>query len=72
MAIKRTSAKKTPPKCRPKAELKKVLAKAQAEVAKLLKNQRAGTLAQVELKARLKEIKAHLKVLEPFDWYTRH
>jgi chromosome segregation ATPase len=72
MATKRTSARKTSPKSKPRAELKKLLAKAQAEVANLLKKQRAGTLAQVELKARLEEIKGQLEAMEPFDWHTRH
>jgi hypothetical protein len=71
MATKRTSARKTS-QCKPRAELKKLLAKSQAKVANLLKNQRAGTLAQVELKAQLDEIKGHLKAMDPFDWYTRH
>jgi hypothetical protein len=71
MATKRTSARKTSSKYKPRAELEKLLAKAQAEVAILQKNQRAGTLAQVELKARLEEIKGHLKALEPFDCFSR-
>lgn len=72
MATKRRAAKKTPAKYKTKTELKKILAKAQAEIAILLKTQRAGTLAQVELKARLEEIKGHLKAMDPFDWYHRH
>jgi hypothetical protein len=67
MASKRTTAKKTSGKYKTGTELKKLLAKAQAEVANLLKNQRAGTLAQVELKAGLQEIKKHLKLMEPHD-----
>jgi hypothetical protein len=68
MATKRTRARKTSRKRRlTRAKQKRVLAKAQAEVAKLLRKQRAGTLAQVELKTRLVEIKGHLRVLEPFD-----
>jgi hypothetical protein len=73
MATKRTSAKKTSRKRKPtRTDLKKLLAKAQAKVANLLINQRAGTLAQVELKAQLEEIKGHLKKMEPFDRYHRH
>jgi hypothetical protein len=71
MATKRTSARKTSRKGKSRTELEKLLAKAQAEVANLLKKQRAGTLTQVELKARLEEIKGHLTVMEPFDWRPR-
>ena len=67
MATKKTGARKTSRAGKPRKELEKILAKAQAEVAILLKRQRAGTLAQVELRARLEEIKGYLKVLEPFD-----
>ena len=72
MAKKRAGAKKKPVRCKTTAEIKKILAKAQAKVANLQKNQRAGTLAQVELKARLEEIKGQLKAMEPFDWRHRH
>jgi hypothetical protein len=67
MASKRTTAKKTSGKYKTVTEVKELLAKARAEIANLLKNQRAGTLAQVELKARLQEIKKHLKLMEPHD-----
>jgi hypothetical protein len=72
MASKRKNARKTRGGCKTRPELKKLLAKARAEVASLLKDQRAGTLAQVDLKAGLTEIKEHLAEIEPWDVYTRH
>ena len=72
MASKRTTAKKTPGKFKTRAELKKLLAKAQAEIAKLLRDQKAGILPQKELKAGLNETKKYLKAMEPFDRYHRH
>jgi hypothetical protein len=70
MASKKTTAGNRPGKCKTRTELKKLLTKAQAQVANL--HQRAGTLAQKDLKARLKEVKGHLRAMEPFDWYTKH
>jgi len=73
MAPKKTTARKTSGKrYLTRTELEKLLAKAQAEVTSLLDEVRDGTLAQVELKAGLKEIKQYLKAMEPFDWYHRH
>jgi hypothetical protein len=72
MAKKRAGAKKKPVRCKTTAEIKKILAKAQAKVANLQKNQRAGTLAQVELEARLEEITGHLNDMDPWDVYTSH
>jgi len=44
-----------------------MLKKARAEVAHLLKGQRAGTLTQVDLEAGLEETDKHLELMEPFD-----
>jgi hypothetical protein len=69
MASKRTSARKTSRKGRKltKKKLKGLLAKAQAEVASLLKDVRGGILTQVELRAGLKEVEEYLHAMEPFD-----
>lgn len=69
MATKRATPRKTSGKGKTRSQYKKLLAKARAEIEGLLANQKAGTLAQVEMKARLEEIKGHLKELEPFDVY---
>jgi hypothetical protein len=69
---KRKNTGKALRECKPMPELKKLLAKAQAEIANLLKDQRAGTLAQEDLKAGLTETKQHLDELAPFDVYTKH
>lgn len=69
MASKRTTARKRAGKGGKltKAELIELLKKARAEVAKLLKDQRAGTLTQVDLEAGLEETDKHLELMEPFD-----
>jgi hypothetical protein len=72
MASRRTIARKTSGKGKKltRAALEKLLKKAQAEVANLLKDHRDGTLTQVELKAGLQEIQEYLKAMEPHDWYS--
>jgi len=74
MASKRTTSRRTSGKRRKvtKTELVEVWEKAQAQVANLLKDHGAGTLTQVDLKAGLEEIKEHLRVMEPHDWYYQH
>jgi hypothetical protein len=71
MASKRTTAGKRASKRSKltKTELIKRYERAQAEVAKLLKGHQGGTLTQVDLKAGLEEIKEHLRLMEPHDWY---
>jgi hypothetical protein len=71
MASKRTTARKPPSKRRKltKTQLIKRYERAQAEVAKLLKRHRGGTLTRVDLKAGLDEIEGQLRLMEPHDWY---
>lgn len=71
MAAKRTTTRKRASKRRKltKTQLIKRYERARAEVAKLLKRHRGGTLTRVKLKAGLEEIKDHLRLMEPHDWY---
>jgi hypothetical protein len=65
---KRTTARKTSGKRRTRqAELRRLLKKAQAEVANLLKRDRAGTLTGATLKVGLEEIRGHLRRMNPLD-----
>jgi hypothetical protein len=72
MASKKAPAKGKHGGCKTRPQLKRLVAKAQAEVAKLQKRQRAGTLAQVRLEAGLAEIQGRLADMEPWDVYTGH
>jgi hypothetical protein len=73
MASRRTTPRKASGegrKGKTRAELKRLLKKAQAEVEKLLKRDQAGTLTRVNLKAGLEEIEEYLAEMGPFepDW----
>jgi|HubBroStandDraft_4_1064222.scaffolds.fasta_scaffold475574_2 hypothetical protein len=50
-----------------KAQLKKLLKKAQGEVKKLLKEDKAAILTRAKLRAGLEEIKHDLVQIEPFE-----
>lgn len=50
-----------------KAELKRLLKKAQAEVEKLLAAHESGTLKRGNLKSRLTEVRRVLTGIEPFE-----
>jgi hypothetical protein len=70
MASKRTIPRKTSGKGRKRktrAELKKLLKKAQTEIEKLIKSDQVGTLTRMNLKARLEEIEEHLEEIEPLE-----
>jgi len=73
MAPRRTTPRKTSGRGRKgktKAELKKLLKKAQAECERLLKGDQAGTLTRRNLKAGLEEIEEYLEEMGPLerDW----
>jgi hypothetical protein len=70
MASRRTTPRKTSGKDRKgktRAELKKLLKKAQAEIEGLLKGDDAGTLTRVNLRAGLEEIEEHLEAMNPLE-----
>jgi hypothetical protein len=70
MASRRTTPRKTSGKGRKgktRAELKKLLKKAQTQIGKLLKGDQAGTLTRVNLKAGLEEMEEHLKRMNPLE-----
>jgi hypothetical protein len=70
MASRRTTARNTSgkgTKGKTRAELKKLLRKAQAETEKLLKADQAGTLTQANLRAGLEEIEERLEAMEPLE-----
>jgi hypothetical protein len=70
MASRRTTRGKRSGKSakgKTKAELLKLLAKAQAEVTSLLKGAETGTLTRVNLKAGLAEIEENLDAMEPLE-----
>lgn len=73
MASRRTNPKKAAGKRGkglPRAELEKLLKKAETEVQKLLKGDEAGTLTRLSLKAGLEEVEGYLVEMEPLerDW----
>jgi hypothetical protein len=70
MASKRTTPRKASGKGRKgktRAELKKLLKKAQTEVETLLKGDRAGTLTRTKLQAGLEEIEKNLVAMGPLE-----
>ena len=70
MASRRTTRGKRADKSakgKTRAELLKLLAKAQAEVESLLKGAETGTLTRVNLKAGLAEIEENLDAMEPLE-----
>jgi hypothetical protein len=55
-----------------RAELKKLLRKARAEIDKLLKGDQAGTLTRANLRAGLEEVDVNLYEMEPLEpWNKR-
>lgn len=54
-----------------RAELLRLLAKAQTEVASLLKDAETGTLTRRNLKAGLSEIDENLDAMEPLERWTK-
>lgn len=70
MAPRKTTPRKTSgkgEKGKTRAELKKLLKKAEAEIEKLLKGDQAGTLTRARLRAGLEEIEEHLKEMNPLE-----
>jgi hypothetical protein len=70
MASRRTTSRKTSgkgSKGKTKAELKKLLKKAQAEIEKLQKGDQAGTLTRKTLRAGLEEIEENLDAMNPLE-----
>lgn len=70
MASRKTKPRKTSARARrgkTRAELKRLLKKAQAEVEKLLKADQVGTLNRRDLKAGLEEIDENLEAMEPLE-----
>jgi hypothetical protein len=70
MASRRTTPRKTSGKGRKgktRAELKKLLKKAQAEIEKLQKGDQAGTLTRKTLRAGLEEIEENLDAMNPLE-----
>jgi hypothetical protein len=70
MASRRTTPRKTSgkgSKGKTKAELKKLLKKAQAEIEKLQKGDQAGTLTRKTLRAGLEEIEENLDAMNPLE-----
>lgn len=70
MASRKTTTQKTSGKGRKgktRAQLKKLLKKAEAEIEKLLKGDRAGTLTRVRLRCGLEEIEEHLRAINPLE-----
>ena len=61
MATRKTKRGKT------KAELKKLLKAAQAEVNRLLEHDENGTLTRRHLEAGLREVRGKLREIEPFE-----
>jgi hypothetical protein len=50
-----------------KAELQRLLKRAQSEVAKLLQDDEAGTLTRLKMKTRLKDVEKTLDEMEPLE-----
>jgi hypothetical protein len=77
MASRKTTPRKTSGKGRKgknkgrkgktRAELKKLLKKAEAEIKKLLKDDKAGTLTRVRLRCGLEETEEYLKAINPLE-----
>jgi hypothetical protein len=70
MASRKTTPRKKSGKRRKgktRAELKKLLKRAEAEIKKLLKGDRAGTLTGARLTAGLEEIEDNLKEINPLE-----
>jgi hypothetical protein len=70
MASRRTTPRKASGKGRKaktRAELRRLLKKAQAEVEKLVKRDRAGTLTRANLEAGLEEIEEYLAEMGPLE-----
>jgi hypothetical protein len=70
MASRRTTTRKTSgkgSKGKTRAELERLLKNAQAEIDKLLKGDKAGTLTRAKLRAGLKEIEDDLEAMEPLE-----
>jgi hypothetical protein len=74
MASKKTTRRKTSGKGRKgktRAELKKLLRKARAEIDKLLKGDQAGTLTRANLRAGLEEVDVNLDEMEPLERWDK-
>jgi hypothetical protein len=61
MAPRRTDERRGSDKRRDAKDVLRIARRARAEVAKLLRRSRAGTITQLELDAGLKEVKQELK-----------
>jgi hypothetical protein len=67
MASRRTVKKREPHQGRDLERLRKLLRRAEAEVARLLKRAQSGTITRVQLQTGLKEVRAWLANLH-FYW----
>ena len=54
-----------------KAELRKLLRKAEAEVRSVLRGDQAGTLTRTKMRARLLEVREVLHAMEPLESWQR-
>jgi hypothetical protein len=64
MASKRTNKRRGSDQTPGVERLRKLLQRAQGEVAELLKRNKAGTITQVQLQTELQEVKAELKEID--------